>query len=145
MYVRTVFSDTTVKEHLAGVGSEWIFNLEWAPWWGGMFERMIQSTKCCLRKTIGRAHFSMDELLTALTEIEAVVNSRPLSYLSSEDVEEPLTPSHLLVGRRILNLPDHLGYIDNPDDEEFSVDPKTLTQLMKHLNTTQLLLEPMEK
>lgn len=51
----------------------------------------------------------MDELLTALAEIEAVINSRPLSYLSSEGVEEPLTPSHLLVGRRILNLPDHLS------------------------------------
>jgi len=29
-----------------------------------------------------------------LEQVEAIVNSRPLSYLSSEDIEEPLTPSH---------------------------------------------------
>lgn len=50
-YVRTVFSDATVKEHLAGVGSEWIFNLERAPWWGGAFERLIKSTKQDDRKS----------------------------------------------------------------------------------------------
>ena len=85
---------------------EWIFNLEKAPWWGGVFERMIKSVKRCLRKIIGRARLCYDELLTALTEVEMIVNSRPLSYVSTEDIEEPLTPSHLLVGQRILSLPD---------------------------------------
>ena len=84
---------------------------------------------------IGKAHFSFDELLTALAEIEAVINSRPLSYISANDVEEPLTSSHLLVGRRILNLPDHLGHLDNLDDEDFSVDPILLTRRVKHLNS----------
>ena len=40
--------------------------------------------------------FSHDELLTALTEI--VLNSRPLTCTSADDLEEPLTSSHLLVG-----------------------------------------------
>ena len=65
---------------------------------GGAFERLIQSTKRCLHKLIARAHLSFDELLTMITEIEAVLNSRPLSYVSGEDIDEPLTPSHLLVG-----------------------------------------------
>ena len=30
-----------------------IQNLERAPWWGGIFERMVKSVKCCLHKTIG--------------------------------------------------------------------------------------------
>ena len=72
--------------------------------------RLVQSTKRCLRKVIGRAQFSVDVLVTALAEIEAVINSRPFSYVSVGDVEESLTPSHLLVGRQILNLPDHLGH-----------------------------------
>ncbi len=40
-----------------------------------MFERMIQSTKRCLRKIIGKSQLTYDELLTALTEIELVINS----------------------------------------------------------------------
>ena len=46
-----------------------------------------------------------DELTTALAEIDTVLNSRPLSYVSGEDMEEPITPSHLVVGHRILSLP----------------------------------------
>ena len=46
-----------------------------------------------------------------LAEIEAVLNSRPLSYVPSEDIEEPITPSHLFVGRRILYLPENLDYV----------------------------------
>lgn len=60
---------------------------------------------------MGWSRLSLDELHTAI-EVESItcINSRPLSYVSSSDMEEPLTPLHLLVGRRVLNLPDRLGY-----------------------------------
>ena len=115
---------------------QWSFNLENAPWWGGVFERMIKSVKRCLRKTIGQAKLTHDELLTALTEVEMIVNSRPLSYLSTEDIEEPLTPSHLLIGRRVFNLPDgdlHCGLIEG-NDMEFT--HESLNRRMDHLNKT---------
>ena len=101
-------------------------------WWGGVFERMVRSTKRCLRKMIGRASFTRDELLTAVVEIEAVINSRPLSYVSATDVKEPLTPSHLILGRRLLSLPDYLGYSCEPGDEDFEVSASKLTKRMKH-------------
>ena len=85
---------------------KWVFNIPKAPWWGGIFERMVRSTKWCLRKIVGQAKLSYDELLTALTEVEMVLNSRPLTYVSADDFEEPLTPSHLLIGRRVMSLPD---------------------------------------
>ena len=66
-----------------------MFNLPKAPWWGGIFEWLIQSTKICLRKIIGQASFSYDELLTAVIEVESVLNSRPLSYVSGNDLDEP--------------------------------------------------------
>ena len=66
-------------------------------------------------------------------EIEAVINSQPLSYVSAMDVEEPLTPSHLLVRRRILSLPNYLGHVCEPSDEDFEVSASQLTKRMKHL------------
>ena len=66
---------------------------------------MIQSTKRCIHKMIGRARLTYDELLTVLAECEMILNSRPLTYIESETSEEPLTPSHLIIGHRVLNLP----------------------------------------
>ena len=103
-----IMKNEEVIQHLSEVRVEWIFNLERAPWWGGIFERMVCSTKRCLRKIVGRAKLSYEELLTVIIEVEGIVNSRPISYISSSDLEEPLTPSHLLIGRRLLNLPDDL-------------------------------------
>ena len=136
-YLKTVFKDGTVKEYLTNLGLEWIFNVECAPWWGGAFERFVRSTKCCLRKLVGRAQFSFDELVTMLAEIESVINSRPLTCVSMDDMEEPLTPSHLIVERRIRNLPDHLSQLEDIGDEEFSLNPNQLTRRMKHLANVQ--------
>ena len=110
-YLDTVFKDGSVQEYLTGLGVTWKFNLERAQWWAGASKRMVRSTKCCLKKLTGRDHFSLNELTTALAEIEAVLNSRPLSYISGRDMEEPITPSHLVIGCQILNLPDNLDYV----------------------------------
>ena len=82
-----------IQQYLSGADIEWVFNIEKAPWWGGIFERMVRSTKRCLKKMIGRAQLSYDEILTAVTEVEAIINSRPLSYVSTDDLEEPLNSS----------------------------------------------------
>ena len=80
--------------------------MEGAPWWGGFFERLIRCAKRCLKKIFGRSKLSYDELLTVIVEIEAILNSRPLIYIDAGEVEEPLTPLHLLLCRRILPIPE---------------------------------------
>ena len=77
--------------------------------------------------------FYHDELITILTEVEAVINCRPLTYLSTEDLEEPITPSHFLCGRRILSLPDNLN---EDTEEEFvaNVTRSDLDKRLQHLN-----------
>lgn len=132
-FVKTVFKDDLVQNHLSSRGVDWMFNIEKAPWWGGAFERMVRSVKRCLRKMVGRSRLTLDELYTALTEVESILNSRPLSYISSTDLEEPITPSHLLVGRRVLSMPDYLGFTVDPEDEEFTVGPQ-LNERVKRLN-----------
>ena len=122
-----------VQQYLSVSHIEWTFILEKAPWWGGFYERIIQSVKRCMRKVIGRARLTYDELLTVLVEVEATLNSRPISYLSAEDFDEPLTPSHLLTGRRLLTLQ---APATCEEDPEFgSGDIKAdLTRRMRHLN-----------
>ena len=85
-------------------GINWRFNIPRAPWWGGFFERMVRAVKRCLKKTLGSARVTYEEFETTLIEVEAVLNSRPLTYLK-ESVEEPLTPSSLCLGRRLLSHP----------------------------------------
>ena len=60
--IESTVSHEDVQHYLSGLGVQWMFNLPKAPWWGGVFERLIQSTKRCLRKIIGQASFSYDEL-----------------------------------------------------------------------------------
>ena len=81
---------------------------------------------------IGRARLTYDELLTALTKVEMILNSRPLSYISSDDPEEPLTPSHLMMGRKLLILPD-LVYRDD-GDEDYSISQGALNKRIIHFS-----------
>lgn len=129
--VTSLVEKSSVHDYLGGLGIKWAFNVERAFWWGGIFERMIQTTKRCLRKTIGGASLTFEELLTIVTEVEMTVNSRPLSYVSSEDLEEPLTPSHLLCGHRVLSLPDPASQEDTLDCTATRDD---LTRRMRHLS-----------
>ena len=128
-----MLSDNGKTFQAAAKDIKWIFNVPKAPWWGGVFERMVRSIKRCLKKIIGKAKFTQDELLTAITEVEMVINSRPLSYVSASDVEEPLTPSHLIVGRRLMNVPEYPGQY--PDNFEMA-SPDVLTRQARHLNST---------
>lgn len=84
--LKAICDHPDTRSYLSNCGIEWKFNLEKAPWWGGVFERLIKSTKRCLRKVVGTARFLYDEMHTAVVEIEAIVNSRPLSYVHPDDL-----------------------------------------------------------
>ena len=95
-------------------------------------ERLIDSTKRCLKRVIGSARLSYDELLTVIAEVETILNSRPLSYVSSDDLNAPLTPSHLLTGHRLISLPDPFISSEDPDYVATSA-PNVLSRRMQHL------------
>ena len=83
----------------------WKFNLERSPWWGGYFEKKVGCVKRCLRKVLGKAKLTLDDISTLLIEIEGTLNNRPITYIYDDVHIQPLTPSHLLSGRRL----DHIG------------------------------------
>ena len=101
-----VFNHPSVRRFCTSERISWKFNVDRAPWWGGgFFERMVQEVKRCLRKTLRNAKLDYDELHTVFVEFESTLNSRPLTYVSSDELDEPITPSHLVVGRRVNSIP----------------------------------------
>ena len=73
--------------------------------------------------------------MTVLTEVECILNSRPLTYLYPDDLEEPLTPCHLISGRRLLSLPDttRSGADNSSTRETVTRRARYLQRLMDHL------------
>ncbi|KRX72844.1 hypothetical protein T06_10484 [Trichinella sp. T6] len=61
---------------------KWIFSYGRAPWCGGYWERLERSVKTSLRRVLAKALVTRGELVTILCEIEARVNSRPLTTIS---------------------------------------------------------------
>ena len=72
---------------------------------GGLFERMIRSTKRCLKKSLKSQKLGYEALTTIIAEIEAVLDSRPLTYIQT-DSTDVLTPFHLYTSSRALDPPD---------------------------------------
>ena len=61
---------------------------------------MIKAAKRAIYAILGNADVTDEELMTAFTEAEALINSRPLTYLSANpDDNIPLTPNHFLFGK----------------------------------------------
>ena len=108
----TLFKAPKMRRYLANHAVKWTFSLERAPWWTGFFKRTVQSVKRCLKKVLKSARVTTEELQRVLVEVEATLNARPLTFVSTEDLEEPLTPFHLMCGRRLCFLPDHCEETD---------------------------------
>lgn len=85
----------------------WKFIPPSAAWWGGWWERLIRTTKELLVRVLGQASVNYEELLTILCDAEAVINSRPLTYISN-DIEDlsPLTPSMFMQDIKIAGTAD---------------------------------------
>ena len=85
---------------------EWRFIIELSPWMGGFYERLISITKMALKKSIGKLCLTSIQLQTIMTEIEAVVNSRPLVYVNNEvEHRTIITPMHFLSVNARTGLP----------------------------------------
>lgn len=83
-----VLKGPETQELFGAHGITWKFIVERAAWWGGFWERMVRSVKTALKKGLGRAFLSYEELETILIEVEAILNSRPLTFVYN-DCNEP--------------------------------------------------------
>lgn len=115
-FVKAVQQNSDVAHILASERIQWHFIPPGAPHFGGLWEAAVKSVKHHLRRVVGETKLTYEEMATFLSQIEAVLNSRPLCPLS-EDNCEILTPGHFVVGRPLLSIPERgvenkLGSLD---------------------------------
>ncbi|XP_018494531.1 uncharacterized protein LOC108864078 [Galendromus occidentalis] len=88
-----------IKKWLADSFLKWEFITPHAPWFGGFYERQVQSVKRPLRKVLGSAVPHFRDLEVILSNIEAMINRRPITAIAAEtDQIEALSPADLLYG-----------------------------------------------
>jgi len=86
---------------------EWTFIPPYSPHLGGIWEAGVKSCKYHLKRIMGNTLFTFEKITTALVQIEACLNSRPISPLSSDPADLlPLTPRHFLIGGPLTSLPE---------------------------------------
>ncbi|KAJ8040876.1 hypothetical protein HOLleu_15309 [Holothuria leucospilota] len=86
-------SHDTLHDELLKFSCDWIFNATIASHQGGVWERMIPTTRGILNSLLFQHNqLSNDETLTTfMAEAETIINSRPLAA-SNKTSEEPLIP-----------------------------------------------------
>ncbi|GFT81900.1 integrase catalytic domain-containing protein [Trichonephila clavipes] len=95
---------------LSQVNIEWYFSPPVSPHFGGLWEAGVKSIKYHLKRVIRNTNLTFEEFSTLLTQVEAILNSRPLVSLDCDNDPDSLnilTPSHFLIGEVITSSSEH--------------------------------------
>lgn len=101
-----------------------------APHFGGIWEAGVKSVKFHLRRMLDEHKLNFEEMSTLITQIEAILNSRPLCAISTDpDVYDALTPAHFLIGEPTL-------LIQEPNIEHLKVNRLNRWQFLQRLHSS---------
>ena len=118
-----------IKNALATDRVNWTYIPPKAPHFGGLWESKVKSFKHHLRRVIGETILTLEEFQTLAAQIEACINSRPLSPMTSDPEDmNALTPGHFLIGSPIIGLPE--PHTSNP---EINTQPHTRWVLVQRI------------
>ena len=96
----------SLYNYVTNLGSNWNIIPPGAPHFGGLWESAVRLAKSHLKRVVGKHLLTFEELSTVLTEVECILNSRPLIEISDDPTDlEVLTPAMLIASKRIRYLP----------------------------------------
>ncbi|XP_043496460.1 uncharacterized protein LOC122520465 [Polistes fuscatus] len=126
-----------IQRLLSNDGTNWIFNPPAAPHMGGKWEAAVKSIKYHLKRTISDTLLTFEDFSTFLAQVEAVLNSRPLSSLSKDpDDIRALTPGHFIRGEALTTIPEpSLIDISNSRLSHFQRIQERFQQFWRRLST----------
>lgn len=114
------------KQHI-----EWSFSPPRAPHHGGLWEASIKLLKTLIRKIVGDANLTEDELRTVAKRAASIVNSRPITTLSADANDlSPFTPAHFLYGRPPTAFPEPPSMFENV----ININKVNVAQRMQYVN-----------
>lgn len=96
-----------ISNELANLGIQWHFTPPSSPSMGGLWESSVKSMKHHLIRATKNTNLTFEEHCTLLCQIEAILNSRPLTAITTDPQDElPLTPAHFLLIEPLNAIPD---------------------------------------
>lgn len=81
-----------------------------SPHFGGIWESGIRAVKFHIKRVVGGSLLTFEEISTLLSQIESILNSRPLVKTNENDLDSinVLTPQHFLSGDVATIIPDNI-------------------------------------
>ncbi|GFV80748.1 integrase catalytic domain-containing protein [Trichonephila clavipes] len=75
------FPEEKLSSYLSSEGISWNFMPPRAPNFGGLWEAGVKSFNFYLKRAVGNLKMTLEEFLTIITQIEGILNSRPITFV----------------------------------------------------------------
>ncbi|XP_045463791.1 uncharacterized protein LOC123673349 [Harmonia axyridis] len=101
-----ILSSKPIQNHFENTQMQWHFIPARSAHFEGLWKAAVKSVKHHLKRILFTDHYTYEEFMTILTQIEVTLNSRPLVPLSFDPNDlEAITPGHFIIGEPLNAAP----------------------------------------